>query len=341
MFNIWFDIGFAKARFFVAYFYRAQEVLAFFQFSGWTTGKDKYADSQAKNELYIFFIWAQIVVNLYPAICIFSTLTNIHNELSRMLTKAKINYLQQLHTKKGRRETGLFIAEGPKMAEELMASGIEVVEIYCDAGLSFSVNNNKVMDFIAVEKNELKKISGLVTPNEVLVVARIPEHTLHVEELKNKLTLLLDDIQDPGNMGTIIRVADWFGIENIVCSSNTVDCYNSKVIQATMGSIARVKVHYADLEKVIGEGRAQGLKIYGAALDGETIYEGNLSQESFVVIGNESKGISQQVLKLLNHKIKIPHYAHFKSVAAEPESLNAAVAAALVVAEFRRSASQK
>lgn len=242
----------------------------------------------------------------------------------------------------------MFIAEGIKVVEELLNSDIKVVELYRVEGSGFRVQRlgKNVINIFDVSEEELKKVSSFTTPNEVLAVAEIPERKLDIESLKDKLTLVLDDIQDPGNMGTIIRVADWFGVENIVCSINTVDCYNPKVVQATMGSIARVNVFYEDIGNVIKGSSAQaktGFRIFGAVLDGESIYSKKLSNKGIVVIGNESKGISAKVTSLLTDKITIPAYpagrpdhTHFTDNAREPESLNAAIAAAIICAEFRR-----
>jgi TrmH family RNA methyltransferase len=251
-----------------------------------------------------------------------------------MLTKNKLRSLQQLQTKKGREESGLFIAEGLKIVEELLRSDIEVTEVFKVLSSGFEVRSSKGAEIIEVSEEELKKISSLVTPNEVLVVAEIPQNKLDVAGLKDELTLVLDDIQDPGNMGTIIRVADWFGIKNIVCSLNSVDCYSPKVVQATMGSIARVKIHYIELMDFFKP--LTHNKIYGAVLGGDNIYSKKLSDKGFIVIGNESKGISDKILSLVTDKIAIPNYSHLKQSGGEAESLNAAIAAAIICAEFRR-----
>lgn len=250
----------------------------------------------------------------------------------------------------------MFIAEGVKVVGELLNSDIKVVELCKVQGSMFNGSTSPTtgvprsgkeeITVFDVSEEELKKISALATPNEVLAVAEIPERKLDIESLKDKLTLALDDIQDPGNMGTIIRVADWFGIENIICSINTVDCYNPKVVQATMGSIARVNVFYGDISNIIkgvNDQAKQGFRIFGAVLDGDNIYSKKLSNKGIIVIGNESKGISTKIASVLTDKIKIPacragrpNTAHFMDSRGEPESLNAAVAAAIICAEFRR-----
>jgi len=253
-----------------------------------------------------------------------------------MLSKNQLKYILQLHTKKGRAESGLFIAEGVKIVEELLVSDFTVKEVVCTSVPALSERAEKTM---LVSETELEKISGLVTPNEVLALVEIPQWELDVKTLESKLTLVLDDIQDPGNMGTIIRIADWFGIENIICSPNTVDCFNPKVVQSTMGSIARVKVHYVVLDQFLVELKAankDGFKIYGAVLEGTTIYNAKIEPKGLIVIGNESKGISTNVESMLTDKISIPNFSHLKLGRGEVESLNAAVATAIICAEFRR-----
>ena len=171
----------------------------------------------------------------------------------------------------------------------------------------------------------------------MLAVCEIPKYELNLESLKGKLTLVLDDIKDPGNLGTIIRIADWFGIENIVCSPETVDVFNPKVVQATMGSISRIMVHYVPLMEFL---EVQSLKfkvpVYGALLEGKNIYNEKLSTEGLIVIGNESKGISEKLLPFITEKISIPTFSHYKSNGGEAESLNAAIATSIICSEFRR-----
>jgi RNA methyltransferase, TrmH family len=171
----------------------------------------------------------------------------------------------------------------------------------------------------------------------VLAICEIPEYILEVQLLKNKLTLVLDDIKDPGNLGTIIRIADWFGIENILCSNDTADTFNPKVVQATMGSIARVKVHYTALTDFFRiENGKLNIKSYGALLEGDNIYTKQLSSEGFIIIGNESKGISEDLLPYITDKVTIPAFSHYRSDTGEAESLNAAIATAIICSEFRR-----
>src|SRR5690349_12606840 len=196
-----------------------------------------------------------------------------------MLTKNKARFIQSLHTKKGRDVSGLFIAEGSKIIDELLSSGIKVTEIYKVQGSNITNTDSPYTEIIEIKEEDLWKISSLVTPNEVLAVVEIPKRKLVAAELKEKLTLVLDNIQDPGNLGTIIRIADWFGIENIICSLNSVDVYNPKVVQATMGSVFRVKVFYDDLVSFLKESKsALKIPVYAATMKGRSVYEDGLSK---------------------------------------------------------------
>lgn len=247
-----------------------------------------------------------------------------------------------MHSKKGRAEQGLFIAEGAKVVEELMLCTNWVKELFIVEGTSFKwMENTKYPVFYSTEA-DFKKISTLSTPNTVLAVCNIPEFTVESNELVEELVLVLDGIQDPGNLGTIIRIADWFGISHIICSTDTVDCFNPKVVQATMGSIARVKVNYTHLLELLKSQveNHPATIIYGALLGGENIYKAQLpGKKGFLVLGNESKGISSEVQKIITNSITIPSYAKaLNGVTGKQgaESLNVAIAAALLCAEFKR-----
>ena len=183
--------------------------------------------------------------------------------------------------------------------------------------------------------SDLSRITALNTSSPVLAIVDIPEDSLSHTALHETLTLVLDDIKDPGNLGTIIRVADWFGISRVICSENTVDLYNPKTVQATMGSIARVMVNYADLVKML-RGLPAGLKIYGTFLEGENIYTHKLDQNGVIIIGNESQGISQEVTHFVTNRLFIPGFYAPDNPAGSAESLNASVATAIVCSEFRR-----
>lgn len=240
-----------------------------------------------------------------------------------MLVKSKVKYIQSLGQKKPRDEAGVFIAEGPKLVKELLettAGSIE--EIYA---LQEWIEENKKLltktSVVEISEQELERISQLNTPNKVVAIVKKFSAGAPIIS-KGIITLALDTIQDPGNLGTIIRTADWFGVAQIVCSRDCADVYNSKVVQATMGSIARVKVFYVDLEKWLVQ--QQDVRIYAAVLEGQDITAMKKIKEGIILIGNESKGISDEILKLANVKITIPKKG-------KAESLNAAVAAGVIM----------
>ncbi|MBR2370213.1 MAG: RNA methyltransferase [Paludibacteraceae bacterium] len=241
-----------------------------------------------------------------------------------MLSKAKIKLINQLSQKKYRQQTGLFIAEGHKTVEDMM--GYFTTEyLYYTSDYSGNKNANESCE---VTYDELKKISRLETPQNVLAVFKMPVYegvAINPEEL----TLALDGIQDAGNMGTIIRIADWFGINNIFASKNTVDIYNPKVVQATMGALSRVRVHYVDLVQELNRVDAP---IYVTALDGDNINKCSLTKNGVIVMGNEGNGVSQEVMSLANKKLLIPSYPPERPTS---ESLNVSVATAIVVSMFR------
>lgn len=240
-----------------------------------------------------------------------------------MISAGQIKHIRSLQQGKFRKEHGLFIAEGPRIVEELPGSAIEVIAVY---GLADWVTGNsgkfKAMraEVNEISQKELGRISNMVTPNQVLAVCRIPQ--MQVSDIPPGSSLLaLDGIRDPGNMGTIIRTADWFGFQNIICSSDCVDIYNPKVIQSTMGSFARVKVFYTDLPAYLS---AADQAVYAMVMDGENVHEANPGKGIYV-IGNEAGGIRPEVLQHATQKLSIP--AHGRA-----ESLNAAVAAGIVMA---------
>ena len=245
-----------------------------------------------------------------------------------MISKNKIKYIQSLELKKNRNKDNVFVAEGPKLVEALLQ-----VSTPCFIAATadwIEVNSHlKVLEMVEVTEEELKKISFLQHPQQVLgIFKQEPQPKLHLE---NSLSIALDDIQDPGNLGTIIRIADWFGIRTILCSENTVDVYNPKVIQATMGSIANVNVVYVNLEEVI-KALPKTFPIYGTLLEGENIYQQTLERKGLIVMGNEGKGISFNIKKYITHKLLIPGDAQKTA-----ESLNVAIATAITCAEFQRA----
>ena len=251
-----------------------------------------------------------------------------------VLSKNKIKYFNSLNCKKNRDKEGVFIAEGIKLVGDLLPY---FEAKYIVATAEWLSDNIYVADeIIEIESlNEMKKITLLSTPSPVFAVFYRSQYAFDLGELlsKRELILALDTIQDPGNLGTIIRVADWFGIKNIICSSETVDVYNAKTIQSTMGALARVKVHYVDLQDVLCVFRENGYPIYGTFLDGNSIYDVELVKYGVIVMGNEGRGISSIVADLVSNRLLIPSYP-----ANEPtsESLNVAVATAIVCSEFRR-----
>lgn len=243
-----------------------------------------------------------------------------------MLVKQKIKYIQTLGQKKFRQEEGLFIAEGPKLVKELLeADGLMVQEVF--ALKEWIIENEKIVvkkTVTEITETELERISQLTTPNKVLAIVRQFDED-HEIITKGKITLALDGIQDPGNLGTIIRTADWFGINQVVCSHESADVYNPKVVQATMGSIARVKVVYRDLQQWLAE--QKDVPVYATVLDGQDISAVKKIKEGIIIFGNESKGISPEILQLANIKLSIPKKG-------KAESLNAAVAAGIILSHI-------
>ncbi|WP_390892067.1 TrmH family RNA methyltransferase [Prevotella koreensis] len=250
-----------------------------------------------------------------------------------MLSKNLIKYIHSLEMKKFRTREGVFVAEGPKVVEDLMKVMRPKRLIATNEWI-----NNKQTDGIEIDivtEEELARLSFLQHPQQVLAVFPILSNNQSedcTKELKGKLTLALDSVQDPGNLGTIIRIADWFGIETIICSHETADVYNPKVVQATMGSIARVKVIYTDLQKTLKH-LSESLPIYGTFLNGDNIYKSNLSNDGVIVMGNEGRGISKEVAKVITNRILIPNYPEGRKCA---DSLNVAIATAITCAEFRK-----
>jgi len=242
-----------------------------------------------------------------------------------MISKNQQKLIQSLKLKKNRNKTSLFIAEGEKVVIELINSNIKLDSIYCLPSFISKIDVN--IDVITeINEKELSKISNLKNANQVVALFEIPK--FENTQPKQELVLALDDIRDPGNLGTIIRLADWYGITTILCSNNTVDAFNPKVIMATMGSISRVEIIYCDL---VEELTKIDKPIYGAFLDGGNIYKTSKINDSILVIGNESNGISEEVEKLITDKITIPQFGNLK----ETESLNAAVATGILLSEFK------
>lgn len=246
-----------------------------------------------------------------------------------MLSQNKIKYLTALQSKKFRQKYDIFLAEGDKICLEIIKNDkIKIEEIFALPNW-IEKNIESLKPFrdrlIEITEAELKKISCLTTPNQVLISAHIPIFEINKELINNDLSFYLDGIQDPGNMGTILRTADWFGVKNVFCSDTCVDIFNPKVIQASMGAFLRIQSQEIDLEQLV----SKDLPVYGAVLEGENIFETKLSNKGIIVIGSEGKGISDANLSFLTHKIKIPAYGN------GAESLNAAVATGIICAVFR------
>lgn len=246
------------------------------------------------------------------------------------LSKNKIKYIQSLKDKKHRLEYGTFVAEGEKLVFDLLPScRCQFIAVLPEVLSKFS--DFEDVEIITASEEELKKASFLKTPSSVIGVFYQPESNFSADDLKNNIHLVLDGIQDPGNLGTIVRIADWFGIEHVFCSRDTVDIYLPKTVQSTMGALSRVKVHYVDLDDFLQN--TLDLPVYGTFLGGENIYEANLSENGFIVMGNEGSGIRPSVEKRINRRLFIPNYPALRSTS---ESLNVAAATAIVCSEFRR-----
>ena len=253
-----------------------------------------------------------------------------------MLTRNRIREIKSLEDKKERILTGLFIAEGRKLITELLDSSIRVEMVYATTGqarLFGDLPESRQVSMTTVSEEDIKRISHLKTPPGSVAVCHLPEYTLPPDAGEKELMLCLDDIQDPGNLGTLLRLVDWFGICHIICSPGTADVYNPKVIQATMGAICRVRTHYMPLVPLLSQKRPEQIPIYGTFLDGKNIYTTSLTSHGIITLGNEGKGISAGVAECITEKITIPD---FHSGAGKPESLNVSVAAAVVLSEFRR-----
>lgn len=248
-----------------------------------------------------------------------------------MISKNKIKYIRSLELKKNRNKEGKFVAEGFKVVDDLLA--LQPADLIVATGKWLRGKHfGAETEVIEITDEELKKVSFLQHPQQVLAVFRQAtsgDYSINTSEL----SLALDGVQDPGNLGTIIRIADWFGITHIYCSQDTADVYNPKVVQATMGSIARVKVEYGDLLGLV-ESLPADVPVYGTLLDGDNIYQQKLENRGLIVMGNEGKGISPALAKKVNHKLLIPNFPEGRATA---DSLNVAIATAITCSEFRRN----
>jgi TrmH family RNA methyltransferase len=238
-----------------------------------------------------------------------------------MLNKRTIQFLKSLKEKSIRNSEGYFLAEGSKTVAEILASNLQIEAIFAtnDWCNIFPKYKNDTKLFLCSQK-EIEQISSLKSTRDVVIQVKIPHNKLNINYLNRGISLILDEIQDPGNLGTMIRIADWYGIKNIICSLNSVDCYNNKCIQATMGSIARVQVVYTDLITLFEKNT---LPVYGAFMDGENISTTQIDKNALVIIGNEGKGINPNLHQYITKKISIKRLG-------QAESLNAAIATAII-----------
>jgi len=238
------------------------------------------------------------------------------------ISKNQLKLITSLSQKKYRQKHKLFVAEGVKVVNELLNSSFELDQLFATEDFDTQNKNCQI-----ISNEELRKISSLKTPNKVLGIFKIPAE----KEISNKgLILVLDDINDPGNLGTIIRLCDWFGITTLVCSNETVDCYNQKVVQSSMGSLTRLAIKYLNLKEYLYNTE---LPTFIADMDGENVYKKELPKEAVLIMGNEANGVSDEIKSLIKHKISIPRFGNLQ----ETESLNVATATAILLSEFRRN----
>lgn len=243
------------------------------------------------------------------------------------MTRSEIQLVRSLSDKRGRSEHGLFVAEGAKLIGELRRSDLRIRRIFATEGLF------EGPEVECVTEKEMERLSLLKTPSNSLALVEIPRYRLDAAHVGQRLTLALDDVQNPGNLGTIIRLADWFDIGEILCSPATADCFNPKVVQATMGAILRVRVHYVELAPLLAQAAARGVPVYGTFLEGENLYDTQLGRGGIIVMGNEGRGVRPDVAQAVTRKLFIPPFPADRRAS---ESLNVAMATGIVCAEFRR-----
>lgn len=249
-----------------------------------------------------------------------------------MLSKAKVKYIRSLELKKYRNEENAFVAEGNKLVADMM-NAFECELLVAKPSWMATQGDIPAKELLVAEEDDIRKASFLKNPQDVLAVFKYPIWKLEDVHPETSLVLALDGIQDPGNLGTIIRLADWFGIEHIVCSQDTADVFGPKTVQATMGALAHVNVHYTQLEEYLRKLSQQGIPLFGTFLDGENMYTKKLSGNGILIMGNEGNGIRPEIEALINEKLYIPSFPPERETS---ESLNVAIATAVVCAEFRR-----
>lgn len=240
------------------------------------------------------------------------------------ISKNQLKLITSLSQKKYRQKHNLFIAEGIKVVNELLKSSFEVATLFCTNDYETNLTEDKI---VRIDETDLKKISSLKSPNKVLGLFKIPKlNSINA----SGLIVALDAINDPGNLGTIIRLCDWYGVTQLICSTDTVDCFNQKVVQASMGSLTRIAINYVNLEAYLNETH---LPTYIADMDGDNVYKTQLPAEGILIMGNEANGVSNQIKKLISNKISIPRFGEVQ----ETESLNVATATAILLSEFKRN----
>ncbi|HHN48173.1 MAG TPA: RNA methyltransferase [Bacteroidales bacterium] len=257
-----------------------------------------------------------------------------------MINKKQIQFINSLVHKKYRKQHACFVAEGSKLVEELLSSRLATESVFALPGWMqnhHQLLSEKNISVIETSEKELGRISSLKTANQALAVIKIPSPVFDPLLASQQIILMLDKISDPGNLGTIIRTADWFGIHHVICSPDTVDLYNPKTVQATMGSIARVNVYYLDLKKTLGS-IDKNVPVYGSLLQGKPLKENRFSNKGIIIIGNEAHGISPDLWPYISDPVFIPPSISGGSGSLRPESLNASVAAAILCYELRRNA---
>ena len=253
-----------------------------------------------------------------------------------MISKARIKFINSLQNKKVRDKERLFVIEGDKLVKEFLSAGIPIKMILGKPEFLNNISPDLIAHVDTNEKvsyDELKQISTLKTPHNALAVVHMPEPEMNISELIKEYCAVLDFVQDPGNMGTIIRAAAWFGIKNIICSPDCVDVYNPKVIQSSMGALLHVNIYYCDLKRLFISAAGYGVPVFGALLEGESIYDHKLDRKGFILLGNESKGISKDLIPFITEKIRIPK---FNNASQGIDSLNVGMAASIVFSEFLR-----
>jgi len=252
-----------------------------------------------------------------------------------MLSKNKIKLIQSLNRKKERDETGLFLVEGNKMVDESLLSTFCIETLVCTKQFlnDHSDAAEKVKEIIETDKESIQKASLLKNPQDAIAIIQKPICQEIQVNPEVKLYLALDFIQDPGNLGTIIRIANWFGIDTVICSENTVDVFNPKVVQATMGAIFRVDCKYTNLEYFLENMQSKQVPIYGTFMEGKNIYTESLARNGIIVMGNEGNGISEPISRRVSRKLTIPTFSNLEN---KSESLNVAIATSICCSEFRR-----